>query len=77
MRIQCGILQPLGIFRLLGVFRDFLIKPIAKNVMQKLYMPMYLSGHGRLDIAGRIVRNCAKYGWMQMMDRGATTLWGT
>ena len=34
MRIQCGILQSLGIFRLLGVFRDFLIKPIAKNVMQ-------------------------------------------
>ena len=40
-------------------------------------MLMYLSEHGRADIAGRIVRNRAKYGWMQMMDRGATTLWET
>ena len=47
------------------------------GIFSTRYMLMYLSEHGRIDIAGRIVRNRAKYGWMQMMDRGATTLWET
>ena len=41
------------------------------------YMLMYLSEHGRLDLAERIVRHRGFPGWMHMIDRGATTLWET
>ena len=41
------------------------------------YMLMYLSEHGRLDLAERIVRHRGFPGWMHMLDRGATTLWET
>jgi len=41
------------------------------------YMLMYLSEHGRLDLAERIVRHRGFPGWMHMLDNGATTLWET
>lgn len=41
------------------------------------YMLMYLSEHGYLDVAERIVARRAFPGWLHMLERGATTLWET
>ncbi|MGN0853450.1 MAG: family 78 glycoside hydrolase catalytic domain [Kiritimatiellia bacterium] len=41
------------------------------------YMLMYLSEHGRRDVAEKIVRHKGFPGWLYMLDRGATTLWET
>jgi len=41
------------------------------------YMLMYLSEHGRRDLAARIVRHRGFPGWLHMLERGATTLWET
>lgn len=41
------------------------------------YMLMYLSEHGRRDIAEKIVLHKGFPGWLHMLDRGATTLWET
>ncbi|MCQ2388831.1 MAG: family 78 glycoside hydrolase catalytic domain [Kiritimatiellae bacterium] len=41
------------------------------------YMLMYLSEHGMLDAAEKIVLHEGFPGWLHMLDRGATTLWET
>ncbi len=40
-------------------------------------MLMYLSEHGKQDIAEKIVLHKGFPGWLHMLDRGATTLWET
>ena len=37
----------------------------------------YLSTHGRLDVARRLVLHKGFPGWLHMLERGATTLWET
>ncbi len=41
------------------------------------YMLMYLSEHGRRDLAEKIVLHKGFPGWLHMLERGATTLWET
>ena len=41
------------------------------------YMLEYLSTHGRLDVARKIVLHKGFPGWLHMLDNGATTLWET
>jgi len=41
------------------------------------YMLMYLSEHGRRDLAEKIVLHQGFPGWLHMLDQGATTLWET
>jgi len=41
------------------------------------YLLMYLSEHGRRDVAEKIVLHEGFPGWRHMLDRGATTLWET
>ncbi len=41
------------------------------------YLLMYLSEHGRLDLAERVVLHEGFPGWRHMLERGATTLWET
>ena len=38
---------------------------------------MYLSEHGRRDLAEKVVLHRGFPGWLHMLDRGATTLWET
>ncbi len=41
------------------------------------YMLVYLSEHGMLDAAEKVVLHKGFPGWLHMLDRGATTLWET
>lgn len=41
------------------------------------YMLMYLSEHGFLDVARKVVLHKGFPGWLHMLERGATTLWET
>ena len=47
------------------------------GIFSTRYMLMYLSEHGRRDVAEKIVLHKGFPGWLQMIDRGATTLWET
>ena len=47
------------------------------GIFSTRYMLMYLSEHGRRDLAERIVLHRGFPGWLHMIDRGATTLWET
>ena len=47
------------------------------GIFSTRYMLMYLSEHGRRDLAEKIVLHRGYPGWMHMLDRGATTLWET
>ena len=40
-------------------------------------MLMYLTEHGRADLARSIVLHEGFPGWLYMLERGATTLWET
>jgi len=41
------------------------------------YMLIYLSEHGKVDLARKIVFHKGFPGWLNMLDSGATTLWET
>ena len=47
------------------------------GIFSTRYMLMYLSEHGRVDIARKIVLHKGFPGWLHMLERGATTLWET
>lgn len=47
------------------------------GIFSTRYMLMYLSEHGRRDLAERIVLHRGFPGWLHMIERGATTLWET
>ena len=47
------------------------------GIFSKRYMLMYLSEHGRRDVAEKIVLHKGFPGWLHMLDRDATTLWET
>jgi len=47
------------------------------GIFSTRYMLMYLSEHGRLDVARKIVLHKGFPGWLHMLERGATTLWET
>ena len=47
------------------------------GIFSTRYMLMYLSEHGKQDIAEKIVLHKGFPGWLHMLDRGATTLWET
>ena len=47
------------------------------GIFSTRYMLMYLSEHGRRDVAEKIVLHKGFPGWLHMIDRGATTLWET
>jgi len=47
------------------------------GIFSTRYMLMYLSEHGRRDLAEKIVLHRGFPGWMHMIERGATTLWET
>ena len=47
------------------------------GIFSTRYMLMYLSEHGHLDLARKIVLHKGFPGWMHMIERGATTLWET
>ena len=47
------------------------------GIFSTRYMLMYLSEHGRVDVARKIVLHKGFPGWLHMVDRGATTLWET
>ena len=47
------------------------------GIFSTRYMLMYLSEHGRGDVAERIVLHRGFPGWLHMLDRDATTLWET
>ena len=49
----------------------------STGIFSTRYMLMYLSEHGRRDLAERIVLHRGFPGWLHMIDRGATTLWET
>ena len=47
------------------------------GIFSTRYMLMYLSEHGRVDVARKIVLHTGFPGWLHMLERGATTLWET
>lgn len=47
------------------------------GIFSTRYMLMYLSEHGRVDLARKIVLHKGYPGWLYMLERGATTLWET
>ena len=47
------------------------------GIFSTRYMLMYLSEHGRVDLARKIVLHKGFPGWLHMLERGATTLWET
>ena len=47
------------------------------GIFSTRYMLIYLSEHGRRDLAEKIVLHKGFPGWLHMLDRGATTLWET
>ena len=47
------------------------------GIFSTRYMLEYLSTHGRLDVARRLVLHRGFPGWLHMLERGATTLWET
>ena len=47
------------------------------GIFSTRYMLMYLSEHGRRDVAEKIVLHKGFPGWLHMVERGATTLWET
>ena len=47
------------------------------GIFSTRYMLMYLSEHGRVDLARKIVLHRGYPGWLHMLGRGATTLWET
>ena len=49
----------------------------STGIFSTRYMLMYLSEHGRTDVARKIVLHRGFPGWLHMLDRGATTLWET
>ena len=49
----------------------------STGIFSTRYMLMYLSEHGRTDVARKIVLHRGVPGWLHMLDRGATTLWET
>lgn len=50
---------------------------LSTGLFSTRYMLMYLSKHGELDLARKIVLHKGFPGWMHMLERGATTLWET
>ena len=49
----------------------------STGIFSTRYMLMYLSEHGRRDVAEKIVLHKGFPGWLHMLERGATTLWET
>lgn len=49
----------------------------STGIFSTRYMLMYLSEHGRRDVAEKIVLHQGFPGWLHMLERGATTLWET
>ena len=47
------------------------------GIFSTRYMLMYLSEHGRVGLARKIVLHKGYPGWLHMLERGATTLWET
>ena len=60
--------------RLLEVVRGGGFAP-QTGIFGTRYMLMYLSEHGKRDVAEKIVLHKGFPGWMHMIERGATTLW--
>jgi len=61
-----------------------LVKAIEENdyapstgIFGTRYMLIYLSEHGKADLARKIVFHKGFPGWLHMLDNGATTLWET
>ncbi len=49
----------------------------STGIFSTRYMLIYLSEHGRRDLAKKIVLHKGFPGWLHMIERGATTLWET
>ena len=49
----------------------------STGIFTTRYMLLYLSGHGRRDLAEKLVLHRGFPGWLHMLERGATTLWET
>lgn len=47
------------------------------GIFSTRYMLMYLSEHGKRDLAEKVVLHKGFPGWLHMLDQGATTLWET
>ncbi|MGN0832021.1 MAG: family 78 glycoside hydrolase catalytic domain [Kiritimatiellia bacterium] len=47
------------------------------GIFSTRYMLMYLSEHGRRELAEQVVLHEGYPGWLHMLSRGATTLWET
>ncbi len=62
--------------RLIAAIREKGYGPTT-GIFSTRYMLMYLSEHGKQDIAEKIVLHKGFPGWLYMLDRGATTLWET
>lgn len=67
---------PAAEHRLLEAVREKGYAPTT-GIFSTRYMLMYLSEHGRRDVAERIVLHKGFPGWLHMLERGATTLWET
>ena len=50
---------------------------VSTGIFSTRYMLMYLSEHGKRDVAERIVLHEGFPGWLHMLERGATSLWET
>ncbi|MBO7721851.1 MAG: family 78 glycoside hydrolase catalytic domain [Kiritimatiellae bacterium] len=50
---------------------------LTTGIFSTRYILMYLSEHGKADIAEKIVLRRGFPGWMHMLKHGATTLWET
>ena len=49
----------------------------STGIFTTRYLLLYLSEHGRRDLAEKIVLHRGFPGWLNMLERGATTLWET
>ncbi len=50
---------------------------LTTGLFSTRYLLMYLSEHGRRDLAEKIVLHKGFPGWLHMIERGATTVWET
>ena len=50
---------------------------LTTGLFSTRYMLLYLSEHGRTDVAEKIVLRKGFPGWLHMIERGATTVWET
>ena len=73
-----GLLEPVQFKTVLRTIKEELLAIGCANtcgLFGTQYQLEALSSNGAMDIAGRMVLNDKAAGWMNMLNRGATTLW--